>query len=436
MSCRVLTILCFLYLGVLVYASLMPFDFVADEAQVAARFEQMWLHWPFVFNARVSRSDALSNLLLYIPLGVLVATRCRLVNWFPSLLPLIAAASLAGVTSGTVEVLQAYSITRTPSILDWLLNVSGGVVGAIVGTIWGRPTWIGLIRWLRVRCYQRPVTVAAAALLLLLAADALAPFMPTILLKDVWRNLRLSHFSLLSGTALHPWHWWFVVRVGVFAALTALLAASSVGRPWVRWSRAAVLACCFAVGLEICKPLITARQFNIANIAFSACGCSLALVAGPLLAKRLTESMKLNLGILALGSYITYLEWRPFSLSFDAAMITSQIPRGVQWLPLYHYAMGASLEHVRLFVNTIILSCGLVCMVRLKWSWMDRGSGPRRIIKAAALSGAFGLVLELGQFCLPRLPSTTDVFCFALGGALGAWVRLPRASSHERQIDT
>jgi len=43
--------------------------------------------------------------------------------------------------------------------------------------------------------------------------------------------------------------------------------------------------------------------------------------------------------------------------------------------------------------------------------------------KAALAAGVLGLALELGQFFLPaRVPSATDVFCFALGGAIGAWV--------------
>lgn len=403
---RLLGILCLLYLGVLMYASLAPFDFSATAVMTATRFELMWQQWPFVANARVSGSDALSNILLYIPLGALAAGRCRLARRLPGAAALIAPVVLAGMTSAAVEILQAYSTTRIPSVLDWILNVFGAFAGAIAGTICGRAVWIRSIRWLRLRWNGRPAAVAAVAMIVLLATDAMAPFMPTILLTDVWRNLKRSHFNLMAATALHTWHWWLVARIGVFAILTSLLAAAGQGpirRKWRKWLRAAAMALCLAIGLEVCKLLIAGRHFDIANIAFSAVGCSLALAAGPLLTGRLTGTAKVNLGIMALTAYLAY-------------------PR---YFPLYHHSISFTLEDVRLFVSTAILCGGLVCMCRIRWSWLDRPSHLDTAARAIALSTSFGLVLELGQSCLSPWLCAAAVLPFVLGGALGAWIRLP-----------
>ena len=57
--------------------------------------------------------------------------------------------------------------------------------------------------------------------------------------------------------------------------------------------------------------------------------------------------------------------------------------------------------------------------------WAVRGSRVGRIAKAAIVCGTLGLGLELLQLFIPgRSPGTSDVLCFAAGGAFGAWASL------------
>jgi len=68
----------------------------------------------------------------------------------------------------------------------------------------------------------------------------------------------------------------------------------------------------------------------------------------------------------------------------------------------------------------------------LNGGWLDRGRRGRRILKAVTVAVAIGLILELAQFLLPpRVPSITDVACFALGGAIGAWGEIPTVFRRE-----
>ena len=128
------------------------------------------------------------------------------------------------------------------------------------------------------------------------------------------------------------------------------------------------------------------------------------------------------LPVLLLGAYVVYFEWTPFVFDWDLSRVAEKMPRGSQWLPLYHYAMGARAEDVRLFLRTIIVLGALAYAATLLWRRLAEGGTVLRVLKAAALAGGLGLVLEFGQFFLERVPSVTDVFCFAIGGALGAWV--------------
>ncbi len=423
MKLRLLTILGMLYGVMLVYASLMPFDFVLGE-HIGHQIHRFWSYWPFNHTARISGSDVVSNLALYVPLGWLITVRCRL-GGVRVYLSLMIAVLICSTVSACVELAQITTLSRTSSAADWLLNTISGCSGATAGAICGKGLWVGGIQWLR-RCWNtRPVDIATLALMGLLSADALAPYIPTILLKQVWHSLKRSHFDIVGGLALHPWHWWVVTRVLVYAVLTMLLAAWGGQKPDLkRWIRAAAVAACFALSLELAKPMIVSRTINMANVLTSWSGCFVAVSVGAFFASRVATHRKLGLAIAALLTYLFYLWWIPFNFVWDPELFRKEVPSPVELLPFYHYAMGAKLNHVRLFVQSVFLQGILVYLLRLRFGWFE-GAGTR-IALAAIFAGALGLLLEGGQIFLPsRTPSVTDIYCFALGGVLGAWIRRP-----------
>jgi len=398
----------------------MPFDLSAGPADVRRHLHHALGSWPFGHHAHTSRTDLLSNFLLYVPLGVMLAARLRLGaragRWSAVLLAAGAASSL----SFCVEAVQLLSWTRIASAQDWLLNTIGGGSGAVAGAVFGRATVLRVLRRVRTGFARRPLAPVAGVLLVMLAADGLFPYLPTLDISQLKRGVRASHAAIGPGLAEHPWHHWLVRRGVAFAALAAALgAARRPGKPR-RWLGAAVVAGVVATGLEACKPFIVSRSANVGNVLVAWAGAAVGALAGRLLARRLSVRAGAALAAALLTLYLAYLECEPFQFQWDAAAAQQKVPTGAKWLPLYHYAMGARAEDVRLFARTLLLTAGLAVAVLLA-----RGRDARRrvLLLSAVGTGALGLGLELLQFLLPgRVPSTTDVLTFALGGAVGAWV--------------
>lgn len=416
-----LTVLTLLYGGLLLYASLMPYDFM-EQANLPRLWHSAWNQWPFNPRARLSASDLLSNLVLYIPLGFLLASRCRMayLSPFKSLAITILTCSLL---SCGIELLQGLTISRTMSATDWVSNSFSGFLGAAAGARHGAAIWSKVVDWIDRRFQSHPLDIFTLAFMGLLAADALAPFLPTISPSQVWRNLKQSHFYPLEGLAQHPWHWWLVGRVLIYATLTFLLASwKGADAPYRKWRRAIPVAFFFMLGLELAKIFIASRSFNIANVFTSTTGIIAAALALPIFFGRLSRNRKLNLAILALAGYGLYLAWTPFDFAWDLAQLRQKFPALIELLPFYHYAMGASLNHARLFVQHIALMTGLIYFLRLRFTEFDENRS--KLLLAVTIAIIAGLMQEGGQLFLPdRTPSMTDIYCLMIGAAVGAGIK-------------
>ena len=424
MKLRLLTVLCTVYALLLLYASLVPFDLVAvDEATVADRLDAAWRMWPVEPQVPVGRLDAIINVLLYVPLAGLIVTRWRLTDALPRWFAPIGGVVVAMAVSVTAEGGQLFSAARTASVLDVLLNTAGGILGAVIGGLFGPRIWLGLIRGYRRHRHERPMALVAAVMLVFLTIDALSPLIPALPLTHIESNLARSHFTdVRTGLALHSWHHWIVARGGLYAVLTVVLGASGAGSPWRRWLGAAAVALWFALVTEACKPLIASRTANVANVLTAACGCLLGLLVAPVAAARIGQRGRLTAALITMCACIFYVELQPFAFVWDVEAMGAQVPSGSGWLPLYHYAMGARIEDIRLFVRTLLLAGGLAYLLMLRRQPLVRTGRLWRAALAGGITGTLGLILELGQFLLPgRVPSVTDVFCFALGGAVGGW---------------
>lgn len=247
--------------------------------RAALSFQQGPIGQPF------SRTDLLSNLLLYMPFGLLLATRRRARGGSGAGAALWALV-LGAMLSALVETLQLFSASRTSSLGDLAANSMGALVGGIVGAAWGMRMLIRAEGGVRRRWIDRPVELAAILLLAAMAGDALFQYWPTLDVAEVWGNLKRSTFSLSSGLALHPWHYWLVKRVGVYAVLTVLLAAMAmIGRTWSdavgyrgAWStpaRAAIWAGLFGLALELGQFLIPGRHPSPTDVLCFALGAGL-----------------------------------------------------------------------------------------------------------------------------------------------------------------
>jgi VanZ family protein len=423
---QITTILIVIYGGLLLYASLMPYDFTPETDFKQLWQDDFWDHWPFNTRARISGADLVGNIALYIPWGFLIASRLR-ISLSGYILPLCIATLSCSLLSVSVETLQSTMISRTPSASDWLWNTVSGFAGALIGTIYGPKIWENGCNWLREKWQRSPIDLFTLTFMGLLAADALAPYLPSIRPINIWRRIEKSHFDLFEGFAQHPWHWWLIMRCMVYLIL-ALLLASWFKRAGLSRSRfkAFLAAALFATGLELVKPMIASRHFNIANVASSSAGAFAAFLVASINPHRLRFNRKLSLTVVALTTYVLYLAWTPFDFAYNPELLKQKLPSPTEMLPLYHYAMGAELNHVRLFVQGVALQLILTYILLLRFPRFDKKY--TRYILALAVSATLGILQEGGQlFLASRTPSMTDIYCFMLGGVFGAM--LPRNHS-------
>ena len=427
---RVIFLMAVLYSALLVYASLMPFRFTSPINFTTLFSDGFWSQWPFNPAARVSGSDVISNLVLYMPLGFLLTTGMTLQRAMSRFSAILFTTLLCAALSLTIETCQSAVGFRTPSVSDWLLNIISGLMGATIGTSIGSKYFYEVKSWAQKRWKHSPIDLFTVLILILIIAEALSPFLPTIKLSQVWKSIKHSHFNIIDGFAQHPWHWWLVLKVLTYHLLSLLIAVwgqASLTRH--RLLKAAIYATLLAVFLEILKLMLATRHINIANPLTAGIGAFLILLTGQHFNQLFSKSLLKYLSISFVIIYLLYLGWSPFNFSFDVHHASEKIPQKfVEFLPFYHYAMGATLEHVRLFIQNVILAGVFIYLLRLSFIWLDRS--PFRLPIVILICVLLGVVQEGGQLFLPwRTPSLTDIYCFMIGGFLGCKAHLHKQLS-------
>ena len=202
----------------LTYGSTYPFRFVFPPPEGA------WEAFLSFRSVDLYFGNTLANLLLFVPLGFLVALGCR------SRVRGLVWAVAAGLALGAgLQAAQVFLPDRVPSLWDATWNVAGSVLGGLFPRTPLR----------RLAQFARPRSAFAAALLGLWLAAETFPFVPTLdwqTLKDALKPL-LLHPELDPiplGANLVGWaalaHLWAsrvrlpLARIGPILALLAVLA--------------------------------------------------------------------------------------------------------------------------------------------------------------------------------------------------------------------
>ncbi|MBU3650011.1 MAG: VanZ family protein [Limnohabitans sp.] len=188
--------LAWLWVAVIVYASLYPFSPWRDQGLSFWAF--LSAPWPRYW----SGFDVASNVLGYAPLGFLFCLsalrlgRLRLAVWWTSLGGL--------VLSLLMEGLQSYLPLRVPSAVDAGLNTLGTALGAVVAKVLEQLGW--LARWTRFR--QRWFAGDAYFGLVLLVLWPVALLFPVAVplgLGQIWERLEEALSRALMDTPLEDW---------------------------------------------------------------------------------------------------------------------------------------------------------------------------------------------------------------------------------------
>ncbi len=319
---------------VICYASLYPFEDWRNQ-DIAPWFFVI-APWP-TYNTWF---DIASNLLGYTPLGFwlcLAGMRSQYGRW-PSWLM---AAFSACLLSFCMESLQSFLPVRVPSKLDWLLNTTGGMAGALVALVLERRGW--LYRWSQFRRHW--LSHDAGVSLVLLALWPIALLYPVTvplglghvadqlrrLLYDWSPQLESQFANALDAISqpLTPGLEMLCVALGLL--LPGLLAVSHCRKPGQRISAALVMLALAVVGNTLSATLTYGPEHAWYWLTpQSGCGLAVGLCAMMLMLNWSEQRLVLCL-LLSLLLQLMLLNLSPVSTYYEQTMQTWEQGRFIRF---------------------------------------------------------------------------------------------------------
>lgn len=184
------------YVGLVVYSSLYPFADWRDQGPLPWGF--LLAPWPHYWTG----FDVVANVLGYMPLGFLLALGTLRTGQGGK--AVLRATLGAAALSLLMETLQGYLPARVPSNVDFLLNLGGAWLGAVMATLMER---MGAIdRWIRFRARWFVQDARGALVLLALWPFALLfPASVPLGLGQVFERVEAGLAELLLDTPFLEW---------------------------------------------------------------------------------------------------------------------------------------------------------------------------------------------------------------------------------------
>ncbi len=382
-----------IYVLLLVYGTLFPLSGWQwpDGGLLNPRFPA----WP----EKLHSSDVLTNLLVYMPLGLLlgVLLRQRFSPWGV----LILATSLGTGLSFLLEYLQTYLPLRVSSLADILLNGLGSLAGAGLLVLMnpGSSLQRRLLAFKHFWFKEDPLSQLGLVVLVLWATAQLFPLVPSLDMASLRAGLKPLWYTLNDIGRFEPW------RTGVYALnitglglLTRHLLRE--GRPLLPLFGALVMT------VLLLKVLVVGRQLSLEALGGAALGLlMLLLVRGD-------------------GRAVATLALCGAFLLEALQSGTGSATRAMNWIPF--------LGHMQSVLDMVDIITTAWPFVALAWLGLSyKPPRPMTIAVSGGLLVCFGtLTVEWLQQSLPgRYPDITDVALATLGWGLPWWYfarRFPR----------
>ena len=420
----VLLTLAGLFIAFAAYGSFVPLHL--RHVAVRAAWQQ-FAATPLVPWAVASRSDFITNVLLFVPIGYFLlgglAGRSRRLALALAAPTVLVAAGL----SVAIEFGQSFVIDRTPSWND----VQAESLGALLGTL----LWVALGRvsadWLahlfhsdseRDRVYRALGLYVAVWIVL-----GLLPFDFTIRPQEIAEKLREGRIVLLPfgpGTTLRD-------AGGTLLMAIPLGAFGAVRARGGRTARSVLLG--IGVGVVIAWAIEVAQAFSFSRVAdvTDVLMNSAGVVSGAFLAAlwpgRSSDAAKHDpafrvwpLAVLVVWCVALVIRhWSPFNFVTDPAVIKERFPLMMR-VPFYSYYWGFAPDVLADATTKLLMGVPVGGLLRLIWQPSTRLGRTLIAVAIVAASGALFLALELGQVLLPtRVPDQTDVYIGTAGAVIG-----------------
>jgi glycopeptide antibiotics resistance protein len=438
---------------------LVPFDF-AEQGQDGT--------FRAFFSVAVSRQtlpDTVSNIFLYVPVGLLIHwSLCRAVH--NCALALLVTLILSTVLSAGIEWGQSYSATRVSSMIDLVGNVTGAAIGAFVSWA-GRGIIPCITEGAILELRRRPQALLLKAYCGVLVIFAAIPFsfsFDVTSLKKAARSANFVPFAVVDTTnpsrdlaqaamADHKAYaylkWQQMKRYSRWAAEAASFAVlawllRSVIRVDYGFKRFATtllvsyLGGLFAVGLSALQLLVISRACDATDVVFRSCGIGIGLLTRSLFWRRgkrdtplvLTRNLQTlqTLALTGTVAYILYSGLIPFSFDVDGGRIAASLT-SPSFLPLFAYFNARfdmmMTDVAEKFASYLVFSTLLAAC----WTRTETISTGPRFLTVLIAGVAISTAIEIAQLFNPvRVPSLTDPIL--AGAACVTGVLLQQLAQH------
>lgn len=419
-----------IWLGVVLYLTLLPFNFGdMSLADAWARYQNI----RFDGSGPRARQQWMSNLLMFVPLGFFWAGWWlhRVSRAWVQLAGAVLVMGFCLLVTATVEFLQFWIPNRGPSLTDISANATGGVVGAVA--------------WL----VSRIPAVREAARGFIHRRHGLGPWMAAYVAVYVFASLLPVDLVLSSrefSTKLASDHWglwlapggcWWGVQCVTLRALEVLLMVP-VGM-WVAWRLAGppqhrlllagAAGALVGLAVELGQFLTVSGVSEGASVLLRASGGLLGAafwlsrhrVPWPWVQANVRPLVLFCLpfylagvALLSLAGAEGWASWQGARAQFES----------MRWLPLYHHYFVAE----AVAIQNVLLHLGMYAVAGAGlWFWDRDGlevaiSGrPAMLMRAGVIAAALAVILEVGKLFLVGLRPDTTVPLLAALSAAGAY---------------
>jgi VanZ family protein len=402
----------------IVYGCFIPFHFNLDPNFIRWRWEVFLFEPTQGQIPRPSLPDVVSNILLFVPFGILCVWVRMAKGTSERALPQILLTAIYGLLFGlAIESGQTLSPWRSPSLLDAVCNGTGAFIGAISGRVlfrtFERFIETGFFHVLR----RQPSLLVLGYLLLGVVMDSFYPFAVTLDISAIWQNVKQSQFTPFHGGLHRYWLDLFIEKGAVFAAIGYLININ------MRYRRGGInapltwlLCSALAFSIEMGKLFFSGRAYYSENVIISSSGA----LTGTLLYPRFSAPTWLKrhrqkIYFLLIAAFLVYFEISPFEW-----ISLNELPARffrIEWLPFKAYYSAEPLAALFDLQTKIyfLMPLGFVVM---SLGSIQRAALPRRRALFVCIFIALGLE-SLQMLVRSRIPSVTDVIIFSGSAWLG-----------------
>lgn len=446
------------YLLVVGWFSLTPFDFGSSPVGQESLTR---IGLPL---AAVHRPDALANVALFVPLGLLLRVMLLRRGWSEAG-SLLAAVGIAGAAAYGIEWAQRFSASRVSSVADLTCNVAGALIGAaLVSAARASGAALLAVQGRVIRDWEedvrkRPSGVAARLMAAGLLLAAMAPFDVTFSINRLVESARSANLTPFGqnarpGEAIAPavpdqssiavnkqardrvqlaldgvWVVCGYAVLAVFVRRYLVAHCRMTALAALVWTVAACVmlaAACF-----LAQMLIISRASDVTDVVLAAVGAMIgAAVSARLIAAWRDDADEFQsvrarivlAGLVACGAFVCARQLAPFRPQLSTDSIIQGIA-SIEWLPMAAYQRA----RLPVAMDDLLSKLGMFAAIGAAAAWrrwlmaaaFDRGY----TVRLALVVVAGMAVLESVQILLPsRMPSVTDLLIAAAGVPIGVGV--------------